>query len=228
MWEPVIIPVRSRSNRLSNKPQLRLGKTRNMLTHVLLRCLEFQFRPIVATTCSEYDDEVWSTAVGMNVSCHRGPHDDVLKRLLYAAKQYNVKDGFAIVNVDQPFFDPQLVRAMYGQLHACDVVLPDTRLYAGSHDVAISLDALERSVGERDEITDYETSWRDLDPELEVLNIGVPQVSKEEHRIVLDVDMPQDYWLAATVMDILGPSCQREDIIELFDRNPDMHRFSLR
>lgn len=220
MWEPAMISVRTGSTRLSNKCLLQLSDTRSVLSHVILRCLEFQLRPIIATTTQREDDVVVDLARNMNVTCFRGDLQDKMSRWLGAARAADI-ERFVVVDCDDPFFDPQLTRAMYSLAEHNDFVLPDMNVYLGSHGMAVRVDALKTAV-ERKSSNDTEMVWQHIHAGAHVQQVQVAEVNPIEHGLRLTLDYPEDYWLLRSVMRILGPSCTRPDIVALFEKNPQM------
>lgn len=227
MWEPAMITVRAGSTRLSKKCMLPLSATRNVLQHVILRCLEFQLRPIVATTTLDEDDEIWSTATGMNVPCWRGPVEDKMQRWLEAAKENDV-EKFVVVDCDDPFFDADMCRYSYNALdtNKADFVWPDMHAYLGSHGMSVRTSGLERACKQK-ESTDTDNVQAHVPDEGFVKGtLQLEGVFEIEQDLRLTLDYEEDYWLLRTVMRILGPSCTRGDIVALFANNPGLRQIN--
>lgn len=219
-WEHAMVTVRTGSSRLPSKCMMELSESRSVLSHVLLRCIEFRFRPLVATTLEPEDDVVCDVAAMMGVPYHRGPTRDKMTRWLDASRAHGL-ERFVVVDCDDPFFDPDLTRTVYDLTMGADYVLPDMDAYLGSHGMGVRTSGLEASCAAK-ATDDTEMVWRHIHDAAEVLQVRVADASPVEQGLRLTLDYAEDYWLLRTVMRILGPSCRRRDIVSLFERNPQM------
>ena len=107
------IEARMTSTRLPGKVLMDIhGKT--MLQHVIERTKRAKKvdQIVVATTINKTDDPVVDIAKALNVGYFRGSEDDVLNRVLDAAKA-NQADIIIEVTGDMPLIDPLLIDAIF-------------------------------------------------------------------------------------------------------------------
>lgn len=96
------ITARLKSSRLKRKILLPLeGKT--VLDHVINRCKETDGIDdvVLCTSTNPQDAELYDTALKHQIKFYAGSEDDVLKRLLDAAKYYGI-DAFVSITADNP------------------------------------------------------------------------------------------------------------------------------
>src|SRR5574338_257193 len=192
-----MVTVRTGSTRLPNKCMLDLDGM-PVLSHVLTRCRNFGFTPIVATTNLVDDDIIETVADMFDVPCYRGPVEDKMTRWLLAALVNDV-DRFVVVDCDDPFFDPTLTRMMYMQAQTAGFVFPDMRAYLGSHGMGVSVNALAAACAEnrQNNVTATENVMRLVAHRAQHVEIG--NLMGIEHGLRLTLDYPEDYWLISTV-----------------------------
>ena len=97
-----LITARLKSSRLKKKIVLPLnGKT--VLDHVIDRCKETNYIEdiVLCTSTNPQDSELFDYALNHKIKFYAGSEDDVLKRLLDAAKYYCL-DAFMSITADNP------------------------------------------------------------------------------------------------------------------------------
>ena len=152
MPEPRVVAViqaRMTSTRLPGKVLAEVGG-RPMLEQQLRRLARTRSIDefVIATTENATDDPICALATRLFVRCHRGSEDDVLSRVLEAAKGARA-EVVVRVTADCPLLDPSIIDDVVGAMVAdpsCDYasnVLE--RSYPRGLDVeAVRMDALER------------------------------------------------------------------------------------
>lgn len=217
-----MITVRTGSTRLPNKCMFDIcGET--VLSHVILRALKFGFTPVIATTILPEDSIIDQIAYYYGIPCHRGPVEDKMQRWLSACQQFDV-ERFAVVDCDDPFFDPILTNRMYYASLSYDFVMPDMRAYLGSHGMGVAVDALgrvvEANIASNTRSTENVTKFIIKEPS--VIHTKVEDLHQVEDGLRLTLDYPEDYWLISTVCRELGRFPTRPEIVDFFIQNPGL------
>jgi spore coat polysaccharide biosynthesis protein SpsF len=103
------IEARTKSTRLPAKV-LALIEGKPLLEHLIerVRAAASIEQIVVATTTSPQDDTIVALAERLGVLCFRGSEEDVMGRVLGAARQFGADDLVALTG-DNPLIDPQLV-----------------------------------------------------------------------------------------------------------------------
>ena len=106
-----IIEARTKSTRLPNKVLLKLGKE-NVLGYLINRLKpiskKYKAKIIVATTTEKNDIKIINSLKGKKVFTYRGSSDNVLERVVEAAKKYKI-DFIIRVTSDCPLIDTDLI-----------------------------------------------------------------------------------------------------------------------
>ncbi|MDP8298559.1 MAG: glycosyltransferase family protein [Candidatus Tantalella remota] len=103
------IEARFASSRLSGKTLLEIcGKSTLELIIERLKMSEFIDQIVVATTVNKDCDAIEELAKRNGVGCFRGSEDDVLERVLQAAKTYQA-DVIVEITGDETLIDPEIV-----------------------------------------------------------------------------------------------------------------------
>jgi len=218
------LTVRASSTRLPNKCFLPFGST-HVLGHAVKRCQKFNLIPVICTSTDTSDTTIEKFAKTENILVFRGSLENKLKRWKDCANYLNI-EKFHTVDVDDPFFDSRMIKESMKLLSSenLDVVFPTTESSGGSASVGYSINTnylnkvLERNLDlEKIEMVD---SIFLNDPFIvaQKLNSNVQDLS----HIRLTLDYEEDYHLLVFVLRILGPYCERSEIIELFKKNPDL------
>ncbi len=104
------IEVRMTSSRLPGKPMMKI-LDKPMLSQLIervMKCNEID-EIVVATTSNDTDDEIEELAKDMNVKCFRGSEEDVLGRVLNAAKYCNAEIILELWG-DSPLIDSSILK----------------------------------------------------------------------------------------------------------------------
>lgn len=199
----VIIQARMGSTRLPGKILKPLGSM-DVLAYVTARCEEIRGidEVIVATSALPQDDAVALWCQEHNVTCFRGPEEDVLDRYVQCARAY-APDYVMRVTSDCPFVDYELASAAVEYMHRerKDVLRLIGEMPRGLAVEMISYEALERihEVGKaprhREHVTYYAYEYA---KEFTFAEYAVPSDRLHpELRITLDTE--EDYALCVAI-----------------------------
>jgi spore coat polysaccharide biosynthesis protein SpsF len=109
MKTAITITARLKSKRLPKKVIKKIeGKP--MIEHQIerLKCAKLPDEIILCTSTNPQDDILVEVAEKTNIACFRGSEEDVLERLLEAAKKYYI-DFIVSTTADNPLTDPQYI-----------------------------------------------------------------------------------------------------------------------
>lgn len=221
----VFLTVRTSSTRLSRKCFLPFGDS-TVLGHVISRSLNFNFIPIVCTSDDPSDDEIEEYCNRLGINCFRGSLGNKLLRWHKCAEIHQVS-AFHTVDVDDPFFDPTQVIESLSLLDQenLDVVYPTEISASGSASVGYSISSKY--------LANLLPTFEEL-KELEMVDIVFNNFAATRSKVLfskvqdarnlrLTLDYAEDYWLLCFILRMVGPFCAREQIIELFAKNPDLY-----
>lgn len=181
----------------------------------------------IATTDNDTDDPVEELARALGVACFRGSEDDVLARVLGAARSESVE---VIVETtgDCPMIDPGVldacVLAYFAQdLHYCGNHLVET--FPRGLDVKVfATDVLDEVAGLTQDPADREhvSLYIYEHPErYRIANVqAVGPLAHPEWRWT--VDTPDDLSLVRAVVDVLGRSFSAAEAAVLLEEQPDL------
>jgi len=116
----VIVQARLTSSRLPGKVLMDLGG-RPMLAWTLerIRSAGRVSKVVVATSVEASDDPLAAFCAAQDVTCHRGPLDNVAARYALAARAERV-DAFIRITGDAPLIDPAIIDQAIGLYEAGD------------------------------------------------------------------------------------------------------------
>lgn len=224
----VFLTVRTGSTRLPKKCMLPFGDT-NVLGHVIRRAEYAGFTPVVCTSISQSDNEIESFCATEGVLVYRGSLNNKLLRWHDCAQNFGLS-MFHTIDVDDPFFDPKQIKQSMEILidEDLDIVHPTELSSQGSASVGYSIrfSALEKE-------HKYLSSIDYIEMVDSVFNhLGTLKQKKlitnllDFPNVRLTLDYPEDYGLLLFVLEELGPNCNREELLSLFSRNPDLYKFN--
>jgi spore coat polysaccharide biosynthesis protein SpsF len=221
---PGIITVRTSSNRLPQKCLLPFGEI-NIIEHIIKRAKFYNIEPIICTSSDQSDDIIELIAINQGVKYFRGSLNNKLKRWFDCAKFFNL-EYFHTVDADDPFFDGELMHLSISKLLElnCDIVNPTQSSSAGAASVGYSLKTsiIEKALIGTSDKTDTEMMWFYIDKVKGVNKYTLEEpeeLSKLNLRLTLDYQ--EDYWLLSSIQRILGNLATRDEILNLFNNNPD-------
>jgi spore coat polysaccharide biosynthesis protein SpsF len=226
-----IIEARMKSTRLPGKV-LRPIMGRPMLELLVerlqqARCLD---GIVVATTDSAADDPILALAGRLGIGCHRGSEEDVLDRVLSAARRFEA-DVIVEVTADCPLIEAAKVDDMLRAYRYLDVDFMGNRLDGSypvglgmrifSRDVLERIDRLTRDPVDREHVTLYVWEHPDVFSIYHFQN----NLDRRYWDIRLTVDTKEDFALVEAVFADLYPVNPRfglYDIIDLLERRPEL------
>ena len=223
---PGFVTVRSSSSRLPGKCFLPFGDNCNVLEHIVLRAKHYDIEPIICTSVDSSDDQIEQLAKKEGVRHFRGSLSNKLQRWADCATHFNI-DVFHTVDADDPFFDGAEMYRSYDYLKSgnYDVVSPTEISSAGAATVGYTLtkDIVIKACAGLDENADTEMMWYYLDKIADIKKTTLPAISENNLKLRLTLDYPEDYWLMESVRRITGNLAPRNEVDELFARNPDLY-----
>ena len=227
---PGFITVRSSSSRLPRKCFLPFGDNENVLTHVINRCKYFGIDAIICTSNDPTDDEIEEITNKMGIKIFRGSLKNKLKRWSDCANYFGI-NAFHTIDADDPFFDGNLVRKSMELLaeKELDCVCPTTASSNGSASVGYSLTSkiVNESIKDLSEDEDTEMMWYFLEKINNIKMEDLVDDNEFEQKIMLTLDYEEYYWLLSFLKRLLGTYASREDINNLFAKNPDLAKINL-
>jgi len=231
MKTAAIIQARMRSTRLPGKVLLPiLGRPMLELMIERLRRVSALDEIIVATTVDPTCNPIEDLAQHLGVACYRGSEDDVLDRVLRAARAFHV-DLIVEVTGDCPLIDPETITGVIrcfnsNQVDYCSNILE--RTYPRGMDVQVFPVAVLAEVAEitkdpadREHVSLYIYQH----PERYRLLNMASGLQPEAADLRLTVDTPGDFDLVSRVFERLyprNPAFGLADILALFDRSPEL------
>lgn len=231
----IIVESRMASTRLPGKILLPiLGKPSLELMVERLKMVPEADEIIIATTENERDLVIVDYANKWGVKCFRGSEDDVLSRVLKAAKEFEI-DIIVEITSDCPLTDPGVISEHINKFLSSDVDYISNvilRTYPRGLDVQV----FKTSVLE--EINYITNDPKDREhvclhiverPEkYKLMNLcAKPELKMPEQRLTLDT--PHDYFVIREVYENLYPKNKNfdyEDIFNLLQKRPDIRKIN--
>jgi spore coat polysaccharide biosynthesis protein SpsF len=217
------IEARMTSSRLPGKV-LRPVLSRPLLSFMIerLRRVWQLDQIVVATTMNDTDDPIADLADGLGVGCFRGSEDDVLARVLGAARKFGA-DLIVETTGDCPLIDPAVVDQVIATYRAnkvdycANVLQPtyprgmDVQVFAT--DVLAEVERLTSDPADREHVSLYIYEHPERYKLLNVCS-GLPP-EDAEHR--LTVDTPADYEMVKKIIERLYPRDSAFDLRQILD-----------
>lgn len=223
------ITVRSCSSRLPGKCFLPFGDRETVLSHVIKRSISYNIEPIVCTSTHPSDNAIEDTAIDLGVKVFRGSLNNKLKRWLDCARFFQI-NYFHTIDADDPFFDgDEMIRSI--QLlnkKKIDIVFPSKSSSSGgaSEGYSLTTNIVERALENIEEDTDTEMMWYFI----EKVNGLTKETLSDKYSTPIDVrltlDYKEDYWMLASLVNILGNKVSRNDINKFLVNNPDFTKIN--
>ena len=218
-----LITARLKSKRLPKKVLLEVqGKP--LIVHMINRIKYAKKidKIIICTSTNVQDDPLEEITKQENIYCYRGSEDDVLRRLLDAAKHFNL-DHFANMTADVPMIDPFLMNESvekYNNLNI-DLVYPEKDSFGACYVFKVS--TLEKVCKTKKE-TDTE-NWEKFFKSYKKLKIHILKVNSErKHKFLkTSLDYYEDYKFIQKIFEELYRPNQvftNKDIVNLVKKNP--------
>jgi spore coat polysaccharide biosynthesis protein SpsF (cytidylyltransferase family) len=225
---PGFITVRTSSTRLPAKCLLPFGDG-NVLQHIIRRARASGVEPIVCTSIDASDDVIELIARTEGVRFFRGALSNKLRRWSDCAAHFGLK-VFHTVDADDPFFDgDEIKRSMFLlSMDALDMVCPTKSSSSGGASVGYSLtaDIVKCASVDLPEETDTEMMWYFMEKVPGLRSAVLPDNQLLPLNIRLTLDYEEDYWLLESVRRIVGNLAPRQEVNNLFSRNPDLYKIN--
>ena len=140
MKSAFLITARLKSTRLPEKVMLRIVN-KPLIVHMIDRIKHAKYvdKIIICTSTNSQDDPLEEVALAENIYCFRGSEDDVLHRLLDAAKKHEL-DYFANITADAPMIDPIIIDRTIEEYEkvGADLIVPTEGAVGGCMVVKVS------------------------------------------------------------------------------------------
>ncbi len=221
-----LVSVRTSSTRLPGKCLLPFGDG-NVLAHIIRRARAFKIEPIVCTSVDHSDNIIEQIASAEGVRCFRGSLLNKLKRWSDCAAHFCL-ERFHTVDADDPFFDGDEIKRSMSLLTegGGDVVYPSEYSSSGGASVGYSMtaDIVKRASTKLPDEADTEMMWYHLEKISDLRRVVLPDGQPAPSKIRLTLDYQEDYWLLETVRRIVGGLAPRQEVNQLFARNPDLYK----
>ena len=226
-----IIEARMKSSRLPGKVlKPILGRPMlEMLVERIKRARRID-QVVIATTVSNSDDPIEVLANRLDIKCFRGSEEDVLERVLSAARAYDA-DIIVEITGDCPLVEAQKIDDMLISYEHMDYDFMANRL-DGSYPPGLGLrifrrQTLERVDGLTKDPVDHEhvTLYVWEHPDLFTIYHFQNNLDPRFWDMRLTVDNEEDFVLVKTIFEELypgNPGFGLYDMIHLFDRRPDL------
>lgn len=182
---------------------------------------------ILATTINTEDDILEKFAVNEGIECFRGSEENVLERVVFAARKYQVK-YIVELHGDNPFLDPKIIDAaieLY-ETSKSDYVSNtlEKTFPSGMRVQVFSTKELERIYYNTDDpaVNEHVSLYFYEHPEIyNIVNLKAPpEINRPEIRLTVDTE--KDLKLIRTIYQKLIeqnklPSFYTKDVIEIID-----------
>jgi len=181
---------------------------------------------VICTSTNSQDDPLEEIAEKEHVHCFRGSEDDVLERLLRAARSYDMTN-FANITADCPLIDPLLIdRAVeeYDKVNADLVMYDDSNNNIPFNCYVLRVSALEK-VCELKKETDTEVWLNLFTTHMFKIHSIIVEGKYRHNSLKISLDYPEDYEFIKKVFGELYDSDRvfsLPDVIDLANRRPDI------
>lgn len=231
MNKVAIIEARMKSSRLPGKVlKPILGKPMLELLVERIRQARSIDQIVVATTDSDSDDPIEALAQRLNIGCFRGSEDDVLDRVLQAARQYHA-DIIVEITGDCPLIEAEKIDQMLRsyQYMKCDIMMnrldgtypPGLGLRIFWTETLEEVNRLTQNPVDREHVSLY--VWEH--PEYFSIYHFQNNLDKKYWNIRLTVDNEEDFVFIEAIFNELYPGNPKFDlyaIIDLLERKPEL------
>ncbi|MFT6782986.1 MAG: spore coat polysaccharide biosynthesis protein SpsF [Saprospiraceae bacterium] len=232
----IIIQARMGSTRLPGKVLLPFYNGNTILEILLTRILAtFPKIPIIVAT-SDLTSDIPITALSdmYNVHSFQGSEDNVLQRMVDAARHYNI-DKIIRVCADNPFLDMFYLKALIDNYNGEDYLsyafgdgTPVIKSHLGLFAEATSLNALERVLSMTSDILylEHVTNYLYLNPDNFLINwIPLPEILNERKDLRFTADSKEDFInyqdLFSQLKSANALDFSLEELISLVETNPN-------
>ena len=224
-----LITARLKSTRLPKKVLLKVqGKP--LIIHMINRIRHAKNinKIIICTSTNAQDDPLEEIANQQKIDCYRGSEDDVIQRLLDAAKKFHL-NYFANMTADVPMIDPFLIDEIiesYNKL-SVDLVYPENDCFGACYIFKVS--SLEKVCKTKND-TNTE-NWEKLFTSNREIKIHIFKVKSEGKNKFLktSLDYFEDYIFIKKVFKELYKNNKifsNFDIVDLIKNKPNIAKIN--
>tara|TARA_B110000008_G_scaffold266106_1_gene291935 strand:- start:8437 stop:10230 length:1794 start_codon:yes stop_codon:yes gene_type:complete len=222
-----LITGRLKSTRLPKKLLLKI-KGKAMISHMLdrLKLAKNVNEIIICTSTEEQDIPLGELSKENNIKCFFGDPDDVLKRLLDAAEEFNL-DYILNITADCPFVDPFYADKIVEEYLKTDAdLIRQFDLPHGAFSYGIKVEALRRVVAIKDS-SDTEVWGRYFTDTglFNVVDLDVPNLEHKKPGLRMTLDYQEDFSFFEAVFDELyveGEVFSLTQILDLLEKKPEI------
>lgn len=231
-----IIQARMGSTRLSGKVMKEI-KGQSILQHVIERVRQSKLvdEIVIATTVHKQDNVIENESLKHDVKVFRGSEDDVLSRYYYAAKE-NAIDLVIRITSDCPLIDPFVMDDVINSFLTSDYEIVSNagsnlsqRTFPRGFDVEVfSFGILEKAFSNAKETYQREHVTPYIYENSEKVFYYKNNIDYSKYRWTLDTE--EDFELISEVYDRLYKGEHNfylNEIIELFNREPDLYQINV-
>ena len=221
----IFIPVRLSNTRLPKKA-MRIVDGKPIIKYLIERLQSTKkIRNIVVCTTTHVSDEPLVEYLKKeNIMVFRGSEKDILIRYLDAAKNFNT-DFIVSVDGDDIYTDPLYVDKIVEEFEKTNADYVDMIGFPfGIASVGIRTSALEK-ICDLKKTDDTETGYRLFFTKnnlFKIANLELPSNIHFPKNLRLTLDYEEDFLLAQKIFAALGNDFHLKDILELFEKNPEL------
>lgn len=191
---------------------------------------------VVATTVNDTDQPIVDLCNQLGISVYRGSENDVLSRVLDAAKSAQT-DVIVEITGDCPLIDPQIVDQCIELFQAGSYDYVST-VMERTFPVGLAVQVFPYSVLE--EVSKKTTDMEDREhvslyiythpQEYRLKNMAAPEALKHPE-IILTLDTPEDYTVLSMIYDQVypkNPNFTTQDVLDYLKKNPELAKLNER
>lgn len=223
-----LITVRTSSERLPKKCLLPFGKD-NIITHIIKRTESYDIEPIVCTSIEKSDDVIEKICYELGVKIFRGSRNNKIKRWSDCTSFFNI-EHFHTIDADDPFFDGNEMKRSMSLLKKNNLDIVEPYKYSTSGAGILGYSFLSSYLSEICNHLDDEVNTEHI-PDFIYDNNNFKKetilplkITNLKMRLTLDYE--EDYTLLSSIRLLLGNNATRDQINNLFERNPDLHKIN--
>ncbi|WP_305982462.1 cytidylyltransferase domain-containing protein [Roseivirga thermotolerans] len=232
----IIIQARTSSARLPGKVLQPIWKGKNLLDLQLEKFRRLGTPLVVATTVNPSDDAIVDWAKRNNVEAFRGDEQNVLKRFIDCARQYQAKNLIRVCS-DNPFIQSDQVPYFLNSLaQGVDYIsfcnhsgIPAIKTHWGLFVEGVRLGALERASeilethAEEKFYSEHVTNFIYGNSEQFKIKLDqAPETVVSRSDLRFTIDTPDDFQNMHSLLQLAGSEANLEQLIELVDANPNI------
>ena len=221
----IFIPVRLSNTRLPKKA-MKTVNGKPIIKYLIERLQSAKKirNIVVCTTTNANDDPLVEYLKKEKVMVFRGSEKDILLRYLDAAKNFST-DFIVSVDGDDIYTDPFYVDKIVNEFEKTNADYVDMVGFPfGIASVGIKISALKK-ICDLKKTDNTETGYRlffTKNDIFKIRNLELPSHIQFPQNLRLTLDYEEDFLLAQKVFDALGNNFHLEDILELFEKNPEL------